>query len=566
MDDTIKFQVLEDDEQFLHLRLQVPFIEEPLLCTVVYGKCDKVDRGRIWEFMRTVGEQNAPWMIGGDFNLVVSVSEQSNGAYPTHHSIEEFNKAIFDCGLSDVGFEGRKYTWTNYRLWQRLDRILSEWMDKLPSTSIRYLPRSSSDHCPLLVQEDDVTSSGMAKLAEKLKRVKQRLKQWNKDVFGDIFSNVKAAEEVMTRAERTYDVDPTDLNLMEMNRCTALYQQSLSIEEDYWRQKAAVKWSLEGDRRMANGSTIIADSLDVILSILDPMHATDLCKDPTLEEVRRVIFDMASDSIVGPDGFNARFYQACWEVVKFDILEAIEDFLKDTPLPLSFTAMSIVLILKVKNPSQWNEFRPISLCNTTNKLLTKLLNDRLKPLLPSLIVPNQMGSEGVSHLAYADDFLIFTNAKESSFQSIMAFLTNFEHVTRQRLNVVKSSFTVSLNAPLLVKCRVKRITRFVLKTLPFTYLGAPIYVGPKRGSDTAGMIAKSILLGLNGADIPVNFFHERVNYYWVNGKWDIQKLQHVVPPHLLQCIILIPFYEMATDRPAWKGSATGEFTIKSTYD
>ncbi|KAL0455131.1 UNVERIFIED_CONTAM: LINE-1 retrotransposable element O protein, partial [Sesamum latifolium] len=128
---------------------------------------------------------------------------------------------------------------------------------------------------------------------------------------------------------------------------------------------------------MANGSMIAAGSMDLILNILGPMHVAELCKDPTLEEVR-VIFYMASDSTTGPDGFSARFYQACREIIKYDIFEAVEDFLKGTPLRLSFTATSIVLIPKVKNSSRWNEFHPISLCNTTDKLLTKILNDRSK--------------------------------------------------------------------------------------------------------------------------------------------------------------------------------------------
>ncbi|KAL0449351.1 UNVERIFIED_CONTAM: hypothetical protein Slati_1491500 [Sesamum latifolium] len=94
---------------------------------------------------------------------------------------------------------------------------------------------------------------------------------------------------------------------------------------------------------------------------------------------------------VGPDGFNALFYQKCWDIIKDDVFEAVADFLAGAPLPKSFTSTSIILIPKVKTPTSWGEFRPISLCNTTNKILTKLLNDRLKPWLPLLISSNQSG-------------------------------------------------------------------------------------------------------------------------------------------------------------------------------
>ncbi|KAL0410605.1 UNVERIFIED_CONTAM: hypothetical protein Slati_3650200 [Sesamum latifolium] len=78
-------------------------------------------------------------------------------------------------------------------------------------------------------------------------------------------------------------------------------------------------------------------------------------------------------------------------IVKFDVTEAAKDFLDGTPLPISFTAPTIVLIPKVKNPTHWSEFRPISLCNTSNKILTKLLNDHIKLILPELITSNHSG-------------------------------------------------------------------------------------------------------------------------------------------------------------------------------
>ncbi|KAL0447866.1 UNVERIFIED_CONTAM: hypothetical protein Slati_1914500 [Sesamum latifolium] len=85
-------------------------------------------------------------------------------------------------------------------------------------------------------------------------------------------------------------------------------------------------------------------------------------------------------SVAGPDGFNVFFYQMCWDIIREDVVEAVKDFLSGTSLPIGVTATSIALIPKVKNPSQWSECQPISLCNTS-KILTKLINDRLKLIL-----------------------------------------------------------------------------------------------------------------------------------------------------------------------------------------
>ncbi|XP_017974482.1 PREDICTED: uncharacterized protein LOC108661563 [Theobroma cacao] len=51
-----------------------------------------------------------PWMVGGDFNAIVSVAERLNGAPPYGGSMEDFATMLLDCGLLDAGFEGKNFT------------------------------------------------------------------------------------------------------------------------------------------------------------------------------------------------------------------------------------------------------------------------------------------------------------------------------------------------------------------------------------------------------------------------------------------------------------------------
>ena len=51
----------------------------------------------------------------------------------------------------------------------------------------------------------------------------------------------------------------------------------------------------------------------------------------------------------------------------------------------------LALIPKEVNPSTFDHFRPISLCNASYKTFSKLLANRLKPLLGKLISPFQGG-------------------------------------------------------------------------------------------------------------------------------------------------------------------------------
>jgi hypothetical protein len=54
--------------------------------------------------------------------------------------------------------------------------------------------------------------------------------------------------------------------------------------------------------------------------------------------------------------------------------------------------MVIVLIPKVKNPEKIGDLRPISLCNVQYRLISKVLENRLKKILPDIISPTQSRS------------------------------------------------------------------------------------------------------------------------------------------------------------------------------
>lgn len=91
----------------------------------------------------------------------------------------------------------------------------------------------------------------------------------------------------------------------------------------------------------------------------------------------------------GPDGFNASFYKQMWEIVGPSLTTSTLQVLDGLAFDTSMAEALMVLIPKVQHIETVKHLHPISLCNVSFKLVTKVLVNRLKLILPTVISPNQ---------------------------------------------------------------------------------------------------------------------------------------------------------------------------------
>jgi hypothetical protein len=110
----------------------------------------------------------------------------------------------------------------------------------------------------------------------------------------------------------------------------------------------------------------------------------------TEEEVWDAIASLPSDKAPGPDGYTGRFYKTCWSIIKADLMAALAalhlgNSQKFGPLNTTY----ITLIPKKADPISAGDYRPISLIHSFAKLSTKVLANRLAPLLNKLVEANQ---------------------------------------------------------------------------------------------------------------------------------------------------------------------------------
>lgn len=93
----------------------------------------------------------------------------------------------------------------------------------------------------------------------------------------------------------------------------------------------------------------------------------------TRDKVQEALKQMALFKSLGPNGFNACFYQSYWPIIHFEmrivVLKSINEWVLDNGINFTY----IALIPKVKNPSQAKGFRPTSLRNVVYKLPFKVL-------------------------------------------------------------------------------------------------------------------------------------------------------------------------------------------------
>ena len=104
-----------------------------------------------------------------------------------------------------------------------------------------------------------------------------------------------------------------------------------------------------------------------------------------VEEVKYAINQMHPTKSPGPNGMSLLFYQKYWEVVSPYVTKCVLQILNSGSLPCVLNETYICLIPKVQCPQKITEFRPINLCNVIYKIVSKVLANRLKRILPKVI-------------------------------------------------------------------------------------------------------------------------------------------------------------------------------------
>jgi len=110
-----------------------------------------------------------------------------------------------------------------------------------------------------------------------------------------------------------------------------------------------------------------------------------LMKEISDNEIEETINQCGETKSPGPDGFNFLFLKHNWEVLKNDVNNAVRWFWKEGKIPKGCNASFITLVPKKQTPLDLDDYIPISLVGCVYKIISKILANRLKTVLPKII-------------------------------------------------------------------------------------------------------------------------------------------------------------------------------------
>lgn len=105
----------------------------------------------------------------------------------------------------------------------------------------------------------------------------------------------------------------------------------------------------------------------------------------SLEEIKQSISDLGPDKAQRAQWLSHFFFQKHWELLKDTLVSLCNDFYEGRTNLEHLNWIHISLIAKCNSPERVFDFRPISLINSSCKIISKILANRLDEVINSLV-------------------------------------------------------------------------------------------------------------------------------------------------------------------------------------
>ncbi|KAL0293247.1 UNVERIFIED_CONTAM: hypothetical protein Scaly_3145000 [Sesamum calycinum] len=408
--------------------------------TVVYGANDAISRRGLWQKLVLLANSisDIPWIVGGDFNAVLDMSEVCGASADIHLAMTEFRDCLLDTGLIHLPpMANSYYHCLNARTSDHSPLVIRGDTATHTVSMFRFdnYLTMSSDFTPSVqnIWRHRIEGTAMYAVTRKLRALKPVFRSLRQKK-GDLSLNVKLAAEFLGKVQQLLEGDRHNTLLIRLEKCCKLvFFRATKLEQNMLQQRAKIQWLKGGDqcsriffrkvamRRAAKRVFQITNEAGRILTehaevvdefvsffqrllggerrrefldlrylrpwarhVVTPDESMKLVQSVTREEIKDAFFDIAEDKAPGPDGYSSGFYKAAWPVIGEEVVKAILEFFTTGRLLKQVNTTILALIPKVRMPSLVSDFRPISCCNVLYKVITKIIVQRLRSVLDKI--------------------------------------------------------------------------------------------------------------------------------------------------------------------------------------
>ena len=271
---------------------------------------------------------------------------------------------------------------------------IRDWWDKIFKTGLKRIAIQCSKTMAKNFKEKRVNDqilmediiekiNGGEDLWEELRTTKKSIKEWEKEIASrNLIKNKqgdKMEGEECTSHHIKHNQITTTINKLEING--EITDDEFKIKTEFENHFKNI-FQKKGYEYKENKFIEIIETKELESKISNPIKES---------EIKFVLDRCKKEKSPGHDGIPYEFYQKFWNVLNIRMTELFNEIIDSEELAESQSLATVKLIPKVVRPIRLSDFRPISLLCTDYKILSGVLAERMKPLLPEVIHESQKG-------------------------------------------------------------------------------------------------------------------------------------------------------------------------------
>ncbi|XP_059650595.1 uncharacterized protein LOC132296410 [Cornus florida] len=226
--------------QVINCSIWIHSLNTKCLASFVYRANTVVKRVALWKALHIHNEPGGPWILMGDFNVLLHVNESFGGANRWTKGMLDFKECLHKNELEDLRFTGIQFTCTNNsfrcaNISRKLDRVLV-----LNEKFIDIVFHG---------WQNEVFGTEMFNVVQKLRALKYPLKLLNKRAFG---SMVDIYRKELSQCQANLDLNLANDHLRLQEKDLAVKFSELCLaEEIFYKQKVQIHWLKVGDQNIS---------------------------------------------------------------------------------------------------------------------------------------------------------------------------------------------------------------------------------------------------------------------------------------------------------------------------